>query len=169
MEFIVKFEIVEGTFRNRQNEDINYRNLKLYTMTVNEDKLTWSSVPKDTQYEQVTAAGGVRERSQIWVSIDELRDRSTNTDQSQSDHPGYRSGTRINRFFGSYSLNAQAVEKIFGCTLDEFSLHFASEFFLHGVRVMKFTNEYGRDEIESIDVSADTVLDALAAAAASNS
>lgn len=166
MEVLVKYEVAAGKYTKRgTGEKVPYERLILYVQNLNVEKLTYESQAReDSEFEQVIAGGGFRGRSRTWVPIGDLRDNKFADDPN---HPGYKNGVHVAKYDNAYSVRSADVEKLLGCTLEEFKKDFATDYFLHGLTVMQFVNDYGSDEIAEITVTDDNVLDLMLSASGS--
>ena len=138
MKIIVKFECVKGSFTNRNNEVIPYETLRLYTLTVNQEKVTWTpKVDENSEYEQAFLCGGVRDRVRRWISAESI---------------GEKKGVQV-PLFDVISVKKDKLPELFGVdTFEEFSEVFEKEYFLKGISVTYTENDYGQQELCSLEI-----------------
>ncbi len=160
MEVLVKFEVAAGKYTKRgTDEKVPYERLILYVQNLNVEKPTYDSAPsQESEFEQVISGGGFRGRSRMWVPIRDLQDNKFANDPN---HPGYKNGVHVGRYDNAYSIRVGDVEKLLGCSLADFKANFVRDFFLHGISVMTFVNDYGTDEIAEIHVNPSNVIDLM--------
>lgn len=163
MEVVTKFEVASGSYTQRATgQKVPYERLILYVMNLNVEKPTYESTAREeSEFEQVIAGGGFRGRARVWVPISDMQDNKFAQDPN---HPGYKNGVHVGRFENAYSIRGNDVEKLLGCTLEEFKKKFATEVFMHGVTVMTFVNDYGSVEIAEVKFTQDNALDLILAA-----